>query len=56
MRSTDERVRLVAVADSAGRPTTTRIVTAQATRARLNSRDVFTGNSLANKLLRVSAF
>jgi len=56
VRSTDERVRLVAGADSAGRPTITRIDTAQTTRARLNRRDMFTGNSLANKLLRVSAF
>src|ERR1044072_2791012 len=55
-RLTDERELCVDVADSAGRPHVTRIDTAQTTRARLNSRDVFTGNSLANKLLRVSAF
>ena len=47
---------LVDVADSAGSPIPTSNVTAQKARARLNSRELFTGNSLANKLLRVSAF
>jgi hypothetical protein len=54
-RVTDERVLFVDVADSAGRPHVTKIDTAKMARARLNSRDVFTGNSLSNKLLRVSA-